>query len=672
MNDTTADMLPSDNAISIDSLSAQPGYITDQHKLDRLIERRLTGDDPVDSGWDWILQVEDAMLEEAMVCLTSKPGFDMGPVSRVLDQAFWTDNKPAVCRTARFLALAEPLNFWWTYHQIRNETDPEVQCRMLVRTARLRPEHISDLAVLLDVVGTTPERMAPCLTQMLATLDLHRHLKLHGWGGAILIENVANCMSREEALDIVNLFDKDSAPGEIRARLLRTYLKVLKQGPHDESSFYCGLSTSLVLQPISADAFTTSLDIANETIRLCPQDEITQSPLEFARSEKMVLDAGIDKDMSHWSIAQLLSPGWMNQDEIDTFMSAQPWLDLNAETLAPAETIPINGVRFWNKYNNDDLSKYGGQEADGDTLRQEVSRHRFENVTLTLDDHLLAVSNEDGAINRETSFGRANFLSGWRPPSTDDRYLDQKVASLALGFGDDNYAHFLMDRAPLLEHVLFDQPEDKLRTLLIESRLSNWLSQILDLLGVEAPIGELERETSYRLSDAMFFSQTQHPAGYFPKATRNFFARFQDRVETTGSRRIFIARPQGRRGLKNEAEIHALVETKGFEIVRLEELTMREQCTLFCNAEFVAGAHGAGFANIVFCKPGTRVLELSRAGYMTPAYSVSSRFLQMPYATLLDESPTLEAVDAGIKFEDLDIDPDKLSNIIDDLDSVSV
>ena len=42
--------------------------------------------------------------------------------------------------------------------------------------------------------------------------------------------------------------------------------------------------------------------------------------------------------------------------------------------------------------------------------------------------------------------------------------------------------------------------------------------------------------------------------------------------------------------------------TSGFEI--------KWNLILFNNAECVVGLHGGGFANIVFCKPGTKVVEL--------------------------------------------------------------
>ena len=36
---------------------------------------------------------------------------------------------------------------------------------------------------------------------------------------------------------------------------------------------------------------------------------------------------------------------------------------------------------------------------------------------------------------------------------------------------------------------------------------------------------------------------------------------------------------------------------------------LREQVNLFNNADCIAGLHGAGFANIIFCRSGTKVIE---------------------------------------------------------------
>ena len=66
------------------------------------------------------------------------------------------------------------------------------------------------------------------------------------------------------------------------------------------------------------------------------------------------------------------------------------------------------------------------------------------------------------------------------------------------------------------------------------------------------------------------------------------------------------------RSISNENEI------KKFVIAKLHNMHFKEQVNLFHNAECIVGLHGGGFGNIVFCKPGTKIVELksSSAGYV--------------------------------------------------------
>jgi len=58
-----------------------------------------------------------------------------------------------------------------------------------------------------------------------------------------------------------------------------------------------------------------------------------------------------------------------------------------------------------------------------------------------------------------------------------------------------------------------------------------------------------------------------------------------------------------------------------FEHVALAELTPAEQIARLAGASVVAGLHGAGFSNLVFCTPGTRVIELMPDLRHSPLYS---------------------------------------------------
>ena len=49
---------------------------------------------------------------------------------------------------------------------------------------------------------------------------------------------------------------------------------------------------------------------------------------------------------------------------------------------------------------------------------------------------------------------------------------------------------------------------------------------------------------------------------------------------------------------------------KGFSIYKVGTLNFFEQIYLFNNAKTIIGAHGAAYANLVFCKPGTKIIDL--------------------------------------------------------------
>lgn len=69
-------------------------------------------------------------------------------------------------------------------------------------------------------------------------------------------------------------------------------------------------------------------------------------------------------------------------------------------------------------------------------------------------------------------------------------------------------------------------------------------------------------------------------------------------------------RASPRRRLLNEPELIAALAARGFAIVRLESLDLASQIELFGQAACIVAPHGAGLANLLFARPGCRVVEL--------------------------------------------------------------
>ena len=59
---------------------------------------------------------------------------------------------------------------------------------------------------------------------------------------------------------------------------------------------------------------------------------------------------------------------------------------------------------------------------------------------------------------------------------------------------------------------------------------------------------------------------------------------------------------------------------RGFVKVRLEALPWVEQVSAFARAREIVAPHGAGLANLVFCRPGVRVVEVFNTAYVNPCF----------------------------------------------------
>jgi len=120
--------------------------------------------------------------------------------------------------------------------------------------------------------------------------------------------------------------------------------------------------------------------------------------------------------------------------------------------------------------------------------------------------------------------------------------------------------------------------------------------------------------------------------------------------------RIFLSRESAaHRRLKNEREIIDRLRAYGFREVKPETLCFRDQVRLFRDARVIVAPHGSALANLVFCSPGTRVIEILPAANIDLYYRLSTA-LRLDYHYVKDRCGdpdrwTFE--DYGISWEDL-------------------
>jgi capsular polysaccharide biosynthesis protein len=83
------------------------------------------------------------------------------------------------------------------------------------------------------------------------------------------------------------------------------------------------------------------------------------------------------------------------------------------------------------------------------------------------------------------------------------------------------------------------------------------------------------------------------------------------------SRLLYIARTDTKgRAMRNEQALIERLASLGFEIFVGSQHSVAEQIATFRGAKMIVAPHGAGLTNVLFCHPGTVLLELQQSGYV--------------------------------------------------------
>jgi capsular polysaccharide biosynthesis protein len=209
-----------------------------------------------------------------------------------------------------------------------------------------------------------------------------------------------------------------------------------------------------------------------------------------------------------------------------------------------------------------------------------------------------------------------------------------------------NYGHWMMDCLPGAWALGDEIRAGRLR--LLSRPLRTWQRQTLEALGL--PIESVTESTSdvvrcEHLIVPSFLSGTG-----FGRPSRLLEACFREVAHgcprptrpAPGPPRVFVARESTDfRAMRNESELIAALEPRGFAAVFPGRLSIAEQVHLFADAECVVGAHGSGMFNVAYTKPGSRVVEISPAG-ANPRFWIArlSAVLGLHYAIVaVDVSP---------------------------------
>ncbi|MBD2701660.1 glycosyltransferase family 61 protein [Spirosoma sp. BT702] len=101
-------------------------------------------------------------------------------------------------------------------------------------------------------------------------------------------------------------------------------------------------------------------------------------------------------------------------------------------------------------------------------------------------------------------------------------------------------------------------------------------------------------------------------------------------ITQTQRNRIYVSR-SGRRRIANEDALIKLLKKYDFQIIDDRPRTVAEQVSIYKNASYIIGPHGASFTNIIWCEPGTHLFELFSSKYIVDHFFYLSQLMGINY-----------------------------------------
>jgi capsular polysaccharide biosynthesis protein len=289
---------------------------------------------------------------------------------------------------------------------------------------------------------------------------------------------------------------------------------------------------------------------------------------------------------------------------------------------------------------------------------------------ITPDDKLLADVSVDFRI---IDNGRSSISLYWKLQQIAEN--DGTVAVLATD-GSDLYYHWLFQLLPRFE--LMRRAGIDLNSIdyfFINEIRRPFQRESLEALGIDqAKIIESSRIPYLRARELIVPSVPLAGGCFRPwmlQFIRDTFLPKADADEIKSPRRrLYISRGlAGYRRVLNEAEVLECLRRRGFEEIKFETLSVRQQAAAMASCEVVVAPHGGGFSNLVFCSPGTKVIEIFSPELVAAFFWKISSQLGLDYYYLLGKGAP-ETLDPDYQqawdgFKDIEVDLSLLEKTLD-------
>ena len=207
-----------------------------------------------------------------------------------------------------------------------------------------------------------------------------------------------------------------------------------------------------------------------------------------------------------------------------------------------------------------------------------------------------------GEKSRYTNFFTKEFYSYFNKKKKDFKKFNDVII---LGSSvSDNYYRNLITFLPRIFFI-----SDKKINLAIHRNTSNKFRNFLKkiLVSLEIKLNKF----IYLDDDFYFFNKSQIPQFFYKKHSIQILNQLLAIKNIHKTTRLYVTRKNASsRKIINESDLIDILKSKNFQIIDTDNMEINEQIKIFSSAEIVISSTGSALANIVFCKEGTKILEI--------------------------------------------------------------
>ena len=271
-----------------------------------------------------------------------------------------------------------------------------------------------------------------------------------------------------------------------------------------------------------------------------------------------------------------------------------------------------------------------------------VFTDNIENVSIISDNKLLDHFSYQQIRGKLVNSKKNNVIENGTPKFINK--LKGRLAILSQGAsGYNNYAHFLFDIVPKIKLISLAINLEKINFFYF-SKLNKYQKKIFKNLGLtERKIIDSNKYRHVQSNKIIGVSHPNYFKGTISSAhskmprwiVKYLRSKFLKKKNTNYNfNKIYIDRSDS--NLKhckiiNNNEIKKFLRSHGFKNLKLTDFNFQKQINIFRNAKLIIGPHGAGFANLVFCKKRTKVIEIKPSNHPNSVYETISKINKLNY-----------------------------------------